>query len=334
VDDDLTAAEENLRRTDDPKFAAMALVLAERAGRASHVALRWALTIDRWRDLDSPTQESAARNVESLLDGSCRFVGICSHSLGQTTNNIAHFRWRNHPLVLIPAGNVRLGVDRQGLKPSEELLAWISSWCVRNGHPSGTQAAQDHFHDAAQDLQPLRETFLPPFLIETDASAWPGWAFLGARVDEHGFLHSELEELKTCLRDFAVDGLRLPTTDEWEFACSGGSRELFRWGGQHPLDQLPWEDRPWRLHRERNAFGLALPSDTNAVEICPPWNLRGGDAGIGAHGQLRLGGAMLTWLSLASSFDGTRMVEEVAGLSIDECNPSFRLVRPLRLRQE
>jgi len=39
-------------------------------------------------------------------------------------------------------------------------------------------------------------------------------------------------------------GLRLPTSDEWEFACGAGAPTLFRWGDPIPCDRYPTDTSP------------------------------------------------------------------------------------------
>lgn len=306
MDDEVRQIEEQLRRSGDEGLALAGLVAGLRVGRPSTRVLGWVLTLERWSGLPQELQDGAARSLELLLgsDG-FRFVGLERHRLGNTSQQVACFERRERRFALIPAGEVQLGFDQDLLTPSEPQ--------------------REHFDSMVRDLQPIRAVHLSPFLIETSSSSWPGWAYFGATVDAHGFIHSEFEELMAHVASFERDGLRLPTCDQWELACSGGSRSLFRWGADHPNDQAPELEGPWRLHREPNGFGLTMPGNSYAVELCRPWNIRGGDAGIQSHH----GRDMLSWLSLASAYDGTRALEEDAGLGLDETEPRVRLVRSL-----
>lgn len=329
MDGESRRTEDAFRRAPDEGLALAALIAGERARKPSRSVLEWTLELGRWDTLDDHLQEAAARTAALVLGEPFQFTGIQRHTLGSTSHRIARFDWRGRSFALIPAGTVQLGFDRESLSPHEDLLRSISVWCAERARPDGREAALEHFRSMTQDLTSLREVQLSPFAIEVSAGEWPGWGYFGARVDDHGFLFSDGAELEACLRTSEVDGLRLPNVDEWELACSGGSRELFRWGPDHPLDQPPYSDDPWRLHREPNAFGLVFPGDTNRVELCKPGKLRGGDGGIRLHGGLSAGGHTLAWLALASSFDGTRAVEQDAGLGIDDCNPALRRVKSL-----
>ncbi|MBX3466265.1 MAG: hypothetical protein KF878_05130 [Planctomycetes bacterium] len=325
MEKELSAAEDCFRRTGETAAAMEVLVAGERARKPSQVVLRAVLTLARWTALPREAKESAARNVEILIGRPLRFSGLQTHALGDHSNTTAHFDWRGRELALIPAGREQVGFDVESFRPSDDLLQRISPRPTRAQAPVDTHQALALFHDVARDIHPVREVSLSPYLIEVVSTGWPGWGFFGAPVDVHGFPDAEESEIRSALRSFRRDGFRAPTTDEWEFACAGGSRDLFRWGAEHPVSQSPWQEQPWDLHRSRNAFGLVLPHDTYDVELCLPWNLRGGDGGFQAHG----GGDLLGWLTLASAYDATRVTREVAGLSIDEGNPSVRLVRPL-----
>lgn len=101
---------------------------------------------------------------------------------------------------------------------------------------------------------------------------------------------------------------RLPTSDEWEFACSGGSTTLFRWGNLHPehcnpVPRIPDESECeplFNLHKLPNAFGLIFPHSPYDWEICAePGLMRGGDGGLRMHGG---GSEFAMWIPLATSF--------------------------------
>jgi hypothetical protein len=94
------------------------------------------------------------------------------------------------------------------------------------------------------------------------------------------------------------EGFRLPTTDEWEYMCAGGARELFRWGNDCPISNS-YEEKIWNLHKLPNAFGLMMNFSTYDLEMCEAARLRGGDGGSSVCGGL---GDVASWLPFASSF--------------------------------
>lgn len=77
-------------------------------------------------------------------------------------------------------------------------------------------------------------------------------------------------------------GLRLPTSDEWEWAYSGGTRQLFPWGGMD--DAAPWIGNKSLV----NTWGLTLTqAATNFYyfELVDEADvLRGGDGGCSQCG--------------------------------------------------
>ncbi|HZY89206.1 MAG TPA: hypothetical protein VFE78_30565, partial [Gemmataceae bacterium] len=103
--------------------------------------------------------------------------------------------------------------------------------------------------------------------------------------------------LETLCAELAEDGFRPPTSDEWEYACSGGARALWRWGDQLGPPLGPDGKSP--LSRP-NAFGLRIAFDSYESELCgPPPVWRGGDGGSSVCG----GEGLLAWqIVLASAY--------------------------------
>jgi hypothetical protein len=115
------------------------------------------------------------------------------------------------------------------------------------------------------------------------------------------------------------EGFRLPTSDEWEYACAAGTRTLFRWGDECPVIFLPClEDEAGAfferyfpgphgqtdLYHKPNAYGLMMPDDPYDWELCTdPTVMRGGDGGgaiCGGEGLIK------SWLPLASAYEHKR----------------------------
>src|SRR5262249_46347015 len=141
-----------------------------------------------------------------------------------------------------------------------------------------TQACGDEFADLLdKHCTPLRYVTLRPFLLQvkakpldpaTEAVAW-GSRRGGATVQS--FSPTDIAA------QLSHDGFRLPTSDEWEYACAAGTRTVFRWGDECPLDADPLDVTGWDLHRRPNAFGLHMPSNPYHWEFCAePTLMRGG----------------------------------------------------------
>ena len=102
------------------------------------------------------------------------------------------------------------------------------------------------------------------------------------------------------LAALAAEGMRLPTSDEWEFLCGAGAQTLFRWGDHTPGHCYPTDRGDWTRHREPNALGLHIAEDPYRYEVVmEPTHRRGGDGGSSICGGA---GFFMGWLPLASAF--------------------------------
>lgn len=128
-------------------------------------------------------------------------------------------------------------------------------------------------------MLPVREVTIRPFLLE-----------VVAEKDRRGSLsHAELTT------ELAQQGFRLPSADEWEYACAAGSRTLFFWG-----DDIPEGVSSMGIPFAPNAFGLFVANHCYQWEYCAdPFLIRGGDGGYAACGG---SGKLAEFLPLASAY--------------------------------
>jgi hypothetical protein len=188
-------------------------------------------------------------------------------------------------------------------------------------------------------LTPIRRATIAPFLLETQATeagvfpvpaeeyltraqiasfhrqpglqAEMGVTGQAMRMQSNGagavrlFVHSHPTHAEVTAA-LARAGCRLPSSDEWEYACGAGARSLFRWGDDCPLRRLPileYDDEPdsaWNLHERPKAFGLRFSGNPYHWEICAePGLMRGGDGGVAICGGE---GPVAAWTALATAF--------------------------------
>ena len=155
--------------------------------------------------------------------------------------------------MLVPGADAVLGFDPG--RPGGVSAALVAEW---QEHAREFDNCEDVTWEGylADVLSPPRTVPLGPFLIATRGKGKPrgetGAAFR-ARLDRAG--------------------LRLPTADQWEYACSAGTRSLWYWGDE------PGVDPP------SNAFGLTIARNTYVQEALDvPGEYRGGDGGVREHG--------------------------------------------------
>lgn len=146
--------------------------------------------------------------------------------------------------------------------------------------------------------------------------------------------------------------MRLPTCDEWDWACGAGAATLFRWGDDCPTDFYPGDTSPeharlrkewvhsggkfefepppatWAEHERPNAFALQIAMNPYHVDLVAdgPRTL-GGDGGGNICGGA---GFFLGWLPLATAFrapDGGGWSEPAANVADGYCR--LRRVIPL-----
>ncbi|MDR1129693.1 MAG: SUMF1/EgtB/PvdO family nonheme iron enzyme [Prevotellaceae bacterium] len=160
----------------------------------------------------------------------------------------------------------------------------------------------------SRELEPFREDIKKHFLPGTDSFTVSG----SMRIyRNNGETVTELYE-PVSYSDFIAgihkNGFSLPTEDEWEYLCGGGSRTLFRWGDSfdyemklhHFSGDSEQADTPYTLQLP-NQFGLSIAYDPYKQEVVEKseYFLKGGDGGCNICGGM---GIALGYLPAATYF--------------------------------
>jgi hypothetical protein len=253
------------------------------------------LDLDAWDAATSDDRLAVALAVAEMFAKEFVFNGLAIHTLGDLSHEIAVFQHDNCSFALLPGQqNALLGYDRS--HPFEPNEGQLNDWRIVHDQ---YQCTIDEYLDEC--LGPLRRATIGPLLIEAVA-----------RRFEYAQDGNNQTEGYHRVQSQCGDGFRLPSVDEWEYACSGGSRTLFRWGNDCPVSNS-YRDKEFMLHKLPNAFGVTMNSSTYDSELCQGPKLRGGDGGGSVCGGI---GNVITWFPLASSFQVSD--EEMDGWWIDD----------------
>lgn len=207
--------------------------------------------------------------------------------------------------ALIPGGHTTLGYDST-MTPLVFAQDLVDEWQKHAGcllgeglpgdQPSTYQTLSTYLAHSTQSsgeitaynvltvylehsMLPLREATIQPFLLEVIAQ----------EETSESLPHAQLTSA------LAYQGFRLPSMDEWEYACAAGSRTIFSWG-----NDIPEEISSLRVPFTPNAFGLFIANHCYHWEYCAdPTVLKGGDGGYAACGG---SGKLAEFLPLASAY--------------------------------
>lgn len=251
--------------------------------------------LESWDKLSEANQSDVAFQIIELLGSIWQFDGIETHVMGSQKHRIAFYKYSNEKFAFIPGATVTLGYDR--LHPFIPNVSQQESW--NKSRKDYKLPLLEEFLDDC--MTPLRHVTIKPFLIEVQAHLYD----ISPEVEENGMTTKYMTSFKRkdALAATVKDNFRLPTSDEWEYACSAGTRTLFRWGNDNPMVDMPSPDEPTPvsdIHLRPNAFGLYIATFPYNLEYCTELSvMRGGDGGTALHAGI---GIFAEWLTLASAF--------------------------------
>lgn len=229
------------------------------------------LTLDQWQSFDLVTARHVAQQAADAAGG--RLVAVEEGHPGARMPR-ARIERDAQEFALVPGGPVTLGFDLDSWQPTPEQAA-----DYEQSQEEGYGYGLDLREYLAHVLSPRRRLTLGTVLMAVE--------------DEN--LTEPPADMPAVL---AARGLRMPGSDEWEHACGAGASTLFRWGGDCPLDRIPYDD-PAGPHRGLNALGLHIAYDTYRSELTSDVTaVHGGDGGESVCGGY---GNLLGWLPLATA---------------------------------
>lgn len=252
--------------------------------------------------------------------------------------------------VFVPGDIVRLGWEKfaQGMDETtrEDMLDNLRDY--------GVDDLEAYLRDT---MSPVRTVKVSPMLVERrlneigwretllgDPAVWNNAEIRGSiekfrRSDEQCYIVHESYRLRRTaqgeielhlyepvsymgFKDWVTaDGFGLPTENEWEYLCGGGSRTLFRWG-----DSFDYDMRLRHLEAARpdkteydlelpNQFGLEIAYDPYKYEVIDndPC-LKGGDGGCNLCGGL---GMAMGYLPVATYFRDLNLLDDPIGYMND-----------------
>ena len=326
------------------------------------------LQFSEWAAFSEAEARAYCEALEAALPLPLAFGGLRDHSFVGREFRLARFDYEGAAFSLLPGGEVRLGFDPGRFDATPEQAASFSESATAFGLEPELRS-----YLRGVTTEP-RSVTLAPLLLETQAQrsglqpispeAPEVQRFLDSENRRHG--EFELYDNEGILRvrhgedgalaawrivpkthgqirsDLAESGCRLPSTDEWEYACGAGARTLFRWGDVCPCDRAPTEStaaaiarnralapadaEPWTAFVEPNLFGLEIAKDPYVWELAAEEGVaRGGDGGCNISGGV---GHFMAWLPLASAYSDP---EVTAMLQADPSQSFFRRAIPLNL---
>ncbi|MCS6866993.1 MAG: SUMF1/EgtB/PvdO family nonheme iron enzyme [Gemmataceae bacterium] len=296
------------------------------------------LSSERWQAISPREREILAHQLVRELPTGFSFLRVQRFRLGECQQDVALYQKDDALFALIPGGCVTLGYDAQrpwqpradewaswqdtvkeyGFPP--DIREYIAQVTLRVRHVSlapfliETTASAVGWEPIAQDdpegqeivREYIREYHRSQLIREYHRSQliltlYRGGVTFRVITTPDGEISAQRAITLThaaLTAQWAAAGFRLPTSDEWEYACGGGATTLFRWGDHVPCNRYPTDGGG--EHGQPNAFGLFIAADPYQCELVAERGVtRGGDGGVLICGGV---GFFVSWLTLATAY--------------------------------
>ncbi len=289
---------------------------------------------ENWNKLNSDIKENLMLELLGQLPEGFSFKGLESYSRYGQSIQTGVFLFQMVEFVFVPGDTVTLGWDgwQEGL--NESNIDWLNAFNIE----------PDEIDEYLKiRVSPVRTIEISPMIVEVKVRdiVWREVAIdceeirederLMKFVDDFtasNYKQSTLDKTIKLVRnytqitaflynhityeeflDFVVNnGFRLPTEDEWEYLCGGGSRTLFPWGDsidlsmnlKHFVTEDSKSSREYDLEKP-NHFGLIMAYDPYEMEVLMDSEqlLKGGDGGCSICGG---GGIVAGYLPISTFF--------------------------------
>jgi hypothetical protein len=259
--------------------------------------------LDYWDTLAPTEAAQLAQSTVAKEAHQMDFVEVRRCGKAESRRYVAIFQWNHIEFAFIPGSTVSLGYDpNDPFEPDEGQLDDWDSFSSSYGGPVDLHRALKEI------LTPFRTVTIGPMLMQVEAQTL-GLEEVPARARTEGFW-----PFQRTIKEFAIrrercisydeaietvgrDDFRLPTSDEWEYACGAASRTLFAWGNHCPEDVTV---EAIAEMRSLNSFGLSFWPNRYHWEFCQERGIaRGGDGG-----GIACGGAtgFTEWLTFAPAY--------------------------------